>query len=110
VNQKSPIDLSEFERPVPEPTELYVKEWPLSFANGALHASMRRAGKDAPDPSSDAACAGDDANKPNASAIVATFADFETLIISPLLMWLALFANREKVLNPTKLLGIYWIT
>ena len=49
-NQKSPIDLSEFERPVPEPDDAYVNECPEDVANGALQASIRSAGNDAPEP------------------------------------------------------------
>ena len=49
-NQKSPIDLSEFERPVPEPDDAYVNECPEAVANGALQASIRSAGNDAPEP------------------------------------------------------------
>jgi SepF-like predicted cell division protein (DUF552 family) len=50
VNQKSPIDLSEFERPVPEPEAAYVKVCEVAAANGALQASIKSAGKDAPEP------------------------------------------------------------
>ena len=49
-NQKSPTDLSELVRPAPEPDEAYVNEWPEVVANGALQASIRSAGKDAPEP------------------------------------------------------------
>ncbi len=84
VIQKSPTALSEFVRPAPEPTALYVYVWPDAFANGALHASIKSAGKDAPDPSRFAAYAGVVVTKPNASATDATFASFETLIYFPL--------------------------
>jgi hypothetical protein len=45
---------------------------------------MRAAGKDAPEPCNDAACAGVVATKPNASAAAATFASFETFMYFPL--------------------------
>ncbi|CAB4956773.1 unannotated protein [freshwater metagenome] len=50
VNQKSPTDLSEFVRPAPEPDAAYVYECPEAVANGALHASTRSAGNEAPEP------------------------------------------------------------
>jgi hypothetical protein len=50
VNQKSPIPLSELDRPVPDPEDAYVKVCEVAAANGALHASIKSAGKDAPDP------------------------------------------------------------
>ena len=49
-NQKSPIDLSELLRPVPDPDEAYVNECDDAVANGALQASIRRAGNEAPEP------------------------------------------------------------
>jgi hypothetical protein len=98
VNQKSPIDLSEFPRPVLDPEDAYVYECPVAFANGALQASIRFAGNEAPDPDRFAAYAGVVATKPNASAIDATFASFETLMYFPLLVWMFLqgarYANR----------------
>jgi hypothetical protein len=50
VNQKSPTPLSEFERPAPEPDAAYVNECEVAAANGALQASIKSAGKDAPEP------------------------------------------------------------
>ena len=71
---------------------------------------MRSAGKDAPEPCRSTACAGVEATRPNASAIDATFANFETLIISPLGFELGLSPNKEKVLNQGESATFYWIT
>ena len=90
VIQKSPIVLSEFERPVPEPAGLYVYVCPVASLNEALQPWIRKSGNDAPEPSRFAAYAGVVATKPNASAIDATFASFETLMYFPLLVWMYL--------------------
>jgi hypothetical protein len=84
-NQKSPIDLSEFERPVPEPDDAYVNECCVLAANGALQASTIRAGNDAPEPCRSTAWAGVEATNPKTSAIAADFASIETFINFPLL-------------------------
>jgi hypothetical protein len=84
-NQKSPIDLSEFERPVPEPDDAYVNECPEAVANGALQASIKSAGKDAPEPARSTAWAGVEETNPNASATAADFASIETFINFPLI-------------------------
>ncbi|CAB4543439.1 unannotated protein [freshwater metagenome] len=49
-NQKSPIDLSEFPRPVPELEEEYVNACDVASLNGALQASINPAGNEAPEP------------------------------------------------------------
>jgi hypothetical protein len=94
LNQKSPIDLSELLRPVPEPDDAYVKECPDFVANGALQASMRRAGNDAPEPCRSTAWAGVEATNPKASATAADFASIETFINFPLFDLCVL--HREK--------------
>jgi len=94
VNQKSPIDLSELLRPVPEPDDAYVNECPDALANGALQASIRRAGNDAPDPCRSTAWAGVEATKPKARATAADFASIETFINFPLFDLCVL--RREK--------------
>ncbi len=106
VIQKSPTDLSEFVRPAPEPSALYVYVWPDAAANGALHASIRSAGNEAPDPSRLAAYAGVVVTKPNASATDATFASFETLMYFPLGNVVVLTGrNYEGAVNPKALYG-----
>jgi hypothetical protein len=82
-NQKSPTDLSEFVRPAPEPDDAYVNEWPEDVANGALHASTRSAGKDAPEPCRSTAWAGVEDTSPKTSATAADFASNETFINFP---------------------------
>ena len=84
-NQKSPIALSEFLRPSPEPDDAYVNECCVFAANGALQASMIRAGNDAPDPCRSTAWAGVEATKPKTSATAADFASIETFINFPLI-------------------------
>ncbi len=83
VNQKSPTDLSEFVRPAPEPDAADVDEWFYDDANGALQASTRSAGNDAPEPCRSTAWAGIEATKPKTSAIAADFASIETFINFP---------------------------
>ena len=83
VNQKSPIDLSEFERPVPEPDAAYVNECPDEVAKGALQASIRRAGNNAPEPCRSTAWAGVEDTSPKTSATAADFASNETFINFP---------------------------
>jgi hypothetical protein len=82
-NQKSPIDLSEFVRPAPEPDAAYVNECPDDVANGALQASIRRAGNEAPEPCRSTAWAGVEDTSPKTSATAADFASNETFINFP---------------------------
>ena len=73
MNQKSPTCLSELERPAPDPSDEYVNVCPDAAAKGALQASIKSAGNDAPEPERFAACAGVAvATKPNAIAAAAT--------------------------------------
>jgi hypothetical protein len=53
--------------------------------NGALQASIRPEGNDAPEPVRSTAWAGVDATSPKTSAIAADFASIETFINFPLL-------------------------